>query len=83
MPGSAALNAVLDEEGFTRQSETLILVRRCRRARRRRPDAGVELSAQPTAEWLRLWWRVDGRGDGDPSPPPAESSKAAPRCTRW
>ena len=62
--GSAALNAVLDEEGFTRQSETLILVRGTG-GEAPAPDAGVELSAQPTAEWLQLWWSVDGRGDGD------------------
>jgi ribosomal protein S18 acetylase RimI-like enzyme len=62
--GSAALNAVLDEEGFTRQSETLILVRGTG-GEAPAPDAGVELSAQPTAEWLRLWWSVDGRGDED------------------
>lgn len=58
----AALNAVLDAEGFTRQSETLVLVR----------DGGidlpaadvrVEVSAEPSPEWLRLWWSVDGRGD--------------------
>ncbi len=64
MPGSAALNAVLDEEGFTRQSETLILVRGAG-GDAPAPDAGVELSAQPTEEWLRLWWSVDGRGDGE------------------
>ncbi|MEV7132017.1 GNAT family N-acetyltransferase [Arthrobacter sp. NPDC093128] len=61
---SSALNAVLDEEGFTRQSETLILVRGAG-GDAPAPDAGVELSAQPTEEWLRLWWRVDGRGDGE------------------
>ncbi|QCP00723.1 GNAT family N-acetyltransferase [Arthrobacter sp. 24S4-2] len=59
---SAALNAVLDEEGFTRQSETLILVQSAG-GDAPAPDAGVELSAQPTDEWLRLWWSVDGRGD--------------------
>ncbi|MFF1383198.1 GNAT family N-acetyltransferase [Arthrobacter sp. NPDC058288] len=62
---SAALNAVLDEEGFTRQSETLILVRDASAAAAsagEAPDAGVELSAEPSAEWLQLWWSVDGRG---------------------
>jgi ribosomal protein S18 acetylase RimI-like enzyme len=62
--GSAALNAVLDEEGFTRQSETLILVRGAG-GDTPAPDAAVELSAEPTDEWLRLWWSVDGRGDED------------------
>lgn len=62
--GSDALNAVLDEEGFTRQSETLILVRGAG-GDTPLPDPGVELSAGPTDEWLRLWWSVDGRGDED------------------
>lgn len=61
---SAALNAVLDEEGFTRQSETLILVRGAG-GDIPVPDTGIELSARPTDEWLRLWWSVDGRGDED------------------
>ena len=26
------------------------------------PDPGVELSSEPSTEWLRLWWGVDGRG---------------------
>jgi ribosomal protein S18 acetylase RimI-like enzyme len=55
---------VIFQEGFTRQSETLILVRGTG-GEAPAPDAGVELSAQPTAEWLRLWWSVDGRGDED------------------
>ncbi|BCW06634.1 putative N-acetyltransferase YobR [Arthrobacter sp. NtRootA1] len=63
---SAGLNAVLDGQRFTRQSETLIMVRGT--------DAletlgagpkSVELSDAPTDEWLRLWWSVDGRG-GEP-----------------
>ena len=72
---SAALNAVLDEEGFTRQSETLILVRdagavpapldAAPASADEAPDAGVELSAEPSVEWLRLWWSVDGRGGDD------------------
>ncbi|WP_427131339.1 GNAT family N-acetyltransferase [Pseudarthrobacter sp. S9] len=56
-----ALNAVLDGEGFTRQSETLVLVRDAG-AESLEPDAGVEISAEPSAEWLELWWGVDGRG---------------------
>lgn len=59
-----ALNALLDEEGFTRQSETLIMVRDAGEALAVQADAGpdVEISAEPPAEWLRLWWSVDGRG---------------------
>jgi ribosomal protein S18 acetylase RimI-like enzyme len=59
-----ALNAFLDAEGFTRQSETLILVAHGD-AGTPVPEPGVELSAGPSAEWLRLWWSVDGRGGED------------------
>ena len=61
-PRYAPLNAVLDEEGFTRQSETLVLVRDGGTSAPA-GDPGVEISAEPSAEWLRLWWSVDGRGD--------------------
>jgi len=60
---SAGLNAVLDGQRFTRQSETLIMVRGMDALETL--DAGpqrVELSDAPTDEWLRLWWSVDGRG---------------------
>jgi GNAT superfamily N-acetyltransferase len=65
--GSSALNAVLDEEGFTRQSETLILVRSSDLAVAAggdapKPGAGVDITEYPSAEWLDLWWSVDGRG---------------------
>lgn len=77
-PASSGLNAVLDEEGFTRQSETLIMVRAARTVRESglasaadtvpgggnapEPGAGVEIAEHPSAEWLELWWSVDGRG---------------------
>lgn len=61
-PRSAPLHAVLDAEGFTRQSETLVLVWEAA-APSGQPDAGVELATTPSTEWLRLWWSVDGRGD--------------------
>lgn len=68
-PGHAPLHAVLDEEGFTRQSETLVLVRRDGDEPGAAPasepgpaDPAVEVSATPSAEWLELWWSVDGRG---------------------
>ncbi|WP_441296482.1 GNAT family N-acetyltransferase [Arthrobacter sp. ZGTC412] len=60
-PANSGLNAFLDEQGFTRQSETLIMAR----------PAGTEPAAaagkteirdQPDEEWLDLWWGVDGRG---------------------
>ncbi|NUU30210.1 GNAT family N-acetyltransferase [Arthrobacter sp. C9C5] len=61
-PRSAPLNALLDAEGFTRQSETLVLVRD---GGTPAPGSGrgVELSKEPSGEWLQLWWSVDGRGD--------------------
>ncbi|MCU1510265.1 MAG: family acetyltransferase [Arthrobacter sp.] len=64
-PRYARLNALLDEGGFTRQSETLILVRDAGAPRAEDAPAGpgdVEVSAYPSEEWLRLWWSVDGRG---------------------
>ncbi len=62
-PCSAALNTVLDDEGFTRQSETLVLARSSESGPDTgEPDPAVELSAEPSAEWLDLWWSVDGRG---------------------
>ena len=61
-PRYATLNTVLDEEGFTRQSETLVLARDGG-TDTPAADPGVEISAEPSAEWLRLWWSVDGRGD--------------------
>jgi ribosomal protein S18 acetylase RimI-like enzyme len=66
-PGSSALNAVLDEEGFTRQAETLVMVRTADVAVAAggdapEPGAGVEITEYPSAEWLDLWWSVEGRG---------------------
>ncbi|UZX05476.1 GNAT family N-acetyltransferase [Arthrobacter sp. CDRTa11] len=67
-PRNAALNAVLDAQGYTRQSETLIMARSSgpdtsRTAPVRPPGRpAAELSDQPTDEWLDLWWSVDGRG---------------------
>jgi ribosomal protein S18 acetylase RimI-like enzyme len=74
-PRQAALQALLDDEGFTRQSETLVLVRessadpsadsRSDSADSGVPDAAVEISSEPSAEWLDLWWSIDGRGGAD------------------
>jgi ribosomal protein S18 acetylase RimI-like enzyme len=86
----APLNALLDEHGYTRQSETLVMERdgSAGTARADRSpdsvgapkpagapnsagDAGpsghpaVEIRDEPSAEWLRLWWSVDGRGGAD------------------
>jgi len=62
---SAGLNAVLDAQRFTRQSETLIMVRPTDTppgAPRGDLPNDVEISEEPSEEWLRLWWSVDGRG---------------------
>lgn len=62
---SAGLNAVLDAQRFTRQSETLIMVRpgdTLPGAPRDGRANDVEISEVPSEEWLRLWWSVDGRG---------------------
>lgn len=61
-PRYAPLNEVLAAEGFTRQSETLVLVRG-RGTDSLPAGSRVEISRAPSAEWLQLWWSVDGRGD--------------------
>lgn len=74
-PRSTGLNLVLDGEGFTRQSETLVMWR-SNGAQAVDPQtmdqpavlqtaatqSGVEISTDPSDEWLELWWSVDGRG---------------------
>lgn len=80
-PRSSPLNAVLDAEGFTRQSETLVLARAAGT-----PSAvaaaGVELSTTPSAEWLALWWSLEGRGGAAELTAARGSSKAARPCMR-
>ncbi|MET1089854.1 MAG: GNAT family N-acetyltransferase [Arthrobacter sp.] len=62
-PANAALNDVLDGQGFTRQSETLIMVRSATVEPELSPPAfPVEILDQPDDDWLALWWSVDGRG---------------------
>ena len=61
-PANAGLNQVLDAQGFTRQSETLIMSRPSGNGFRGAAGAGVEVLDGPDAEWLDLWWSVDGRG---------------------
>ncbi|WP_373427356.1 GNAT family N-acetyltransferase [Arthrobacter globiformis] len=60
--GAVPLNAVLDSLGYTRQSETLVMSRRAEPRDSLPVGAGVEISEHPSAEWLELWWSVDGRG---------------------
>jgi ribosomal protein S18 acetylase RimI-like enzyme len=59
-----ALHGFLDAEGFTRQSETLIMTLPALPARAEKAGR-VELSAEPSADWLQVWWDVDGRGGTD------------------
>ncbi|MEV7662246.1 GNAT family N-acetyltransferase [Paenarthrobacter sp. NPDC089316] len=59
---SAELNAVLDGQRFTRQSETRIMVRDAAGLRGVTPAQDVEFRDHPWSEWLDLWWSVDGRG---------------------
>jgi ribosomal protein S18 acetylase RimI-like enzyme len=62
-PRSTGLNVVLDGEGFTRQSETLVMTMgRSAAHEAPGPTPGVEISPLPSEEWLQLWWSVDGRG---------------------
>ncbi|WP_327077629.1 N-acetyltransferase [Pseudarthrobacter chlorophenolicus] len=63
---AAALNTFLDAEGFTTQSETLIMTRGpWRQDPVAKPRPAVELASAPSAEWLGVWWTVDGRGGND------------------
>jgi ribosomal protein S18 acetylase RimI-like enzyme len=70
-PRSAGLHAVLDAEGFTRQSETLVMWLDAATNQTSAdsavpqppvPEPGVDIANEPSPEWLELWWRVDGRG---------------------
>jgi len=69
-PRSTGLNATLDGEGFTRQSETLVMCRGNGTQAADQPamaqpavaQPDVEISMAPSDEWLELWWSVDGRG---------------------
>ncbi len=61
-PANSGLNAFLDEQGFTRQSETLIMVRPAGVEPPGPAAAKVDILDQPEEEWLDLWWSVDGRG---------------------
>lgn len=62
-----SLTAFLDGQGFTRQSETLVMTRgpwtgATEEAGGADTGSTAELSLEPSDEWLQLWWDVDGRG---------------------
>ncbi len=59
---SAALNAYLDEQRYTRQSATKIMVRGVAGLPVSTSGRNIEMAAEPSDEWLRVWWTVDGRG---------------------
>lgn len=61
-PANSGLNGLLDAQGYTRQSETLIMARPAGTGIHGPAGAGVEILSAPNAEWLDLWWSVDGRG---------------------
>lgn len=61
---TAPLNDLLDAEGFTRQSETLIMTLGPL-PRASKADASVEIRNEPSVDWLKVWWAVDGRGGAD------------------
>ncbi|MET3369553.1 UNVERIFIED_CONTAM: GNAT superfamily N-acetyltransferase [Jeotgalibacillus campisalis] len=59
---SSGLNAVLDEQRFTRQSATRIMVRGMDGLPASSSGRNVEMAGDPSQEWLDVWWSVDGRG---------------------
>ncbi|MFF1251635.1 GNAT family N-acetyltransferase [Pseudarthrobacter sp. NPDC058329] len=61
-PANSGLNAFLDEQGFGRQSETLIMARPAGLERVPPVAAKVEILDSPGDDWLDLWWSVEGRG---------------------
>lgn len=62
-PDNAALEDFLDSRGYSRQSETIIMAATPSPADSPAPAGiSVTLADTPSAEWLDLWWSVDGRG---------------------
>ncbi|VXB22490.1 GCN5 family acetyltransferase [Arthrobacter sp. 9V] len=61
-PRTSTLNAVLDEQRFTRQSATRIMVRGAEGLPVNTSVREVDLAGEPSGEWLQVWWSVDGRG---------------------
>lgn len=76
---NASLEAFLDTQGYSKQSETIIMTAPAppaaplvelvgTPARQPSPEGAavhVELGDTPSDEWLELWWRVDGRGGAE------------------
>ena len=65
---ASALHTLMDAEGFTRQSETLVMTFGTEDRPVPAPKTGapaVELSSVPSEDWMQVWWHVDGRGGDD------------------
>lgn len=72
-PEHAALEEVLDQRSYSKQSETIIMTATAGIAEADATTvteaassqlAGVTLtiSSEPSQDWLELWWSIDGRG---------------------
>ncbi|MBP2414389.1 ribosomal protein S18 acetylase RimI-like enzyme [Arthrobacter stackebrandtii] len=66
---NAPLEALLDTQGYSQQSETIVMTSPVPPAApvpgAAAPEGAairVEVAGTPSEEWLELWWRVDGRG---------------------
>ena len=64
---NAALETLLDEQRYSRQSETIVMTAPApapalRAAAELNNGITIEISTQPSEQWLELWWSVDGRG---------------------
>jgi N-acetylglutamate synthase len=62
------LAARLEQRGYLEETDTLVMVAATERvieaasARPCSPAVSVLLAAEPSPDWLELWWSVDGRG---------------------
>lgn len=63
-PENESLDQLLDRQRYSRQSETLIMSARLGVDKVAPAPEGVELALNdaPSAAWMELWWRLDGRG---------------------
>ncbi|SEE13255.1 Acetyltransferase (GNAT) family protein [Arthrobacter alpinus] len=63
-PENSALEQQLDLQGYSRQSETLIMTAGGNVDEAPPTPAGIALtfSDAPSEAWIQMWWRIDGRG---------------------
>jgi ribosomal protein S18 acetylase RimI-like enzyme len=57
------LDAVLAGRGYACGSPTAIMAASAAAVLPNLPGGPVEVAGDPSAEWLDMWWAVDGRGD--------------------